>query len=46
MLVAYLKAALQHAKAKILEENQSVYGGEIPALQGVYAHLTGGTHYF
>jgi predicted RNase H-like HicB family nuclease len=39
MLIAYMKAALRHAKYEILEEDKSFYG-EIPELKGVYAHST------
>ncbi len=36
MLTDYIKAALNHAKYEILEEDKSFYG-EIPECNGVYA---------
>lgn len=39
MLTNYLKAAMQHARYEILEDDNSYYG-EIPACPGVYANAS------
>jgi len=36
MLIQYIQAALEHAKYEIIEDEE-LYHGEVPELQGVWA---------